>query len=333
MKRCQFSLARLSAGLVSICLLTASAMAEPIALKTEAVPLDPEDPSVTRVGQLRYLGGLWLRSADRAFGGLSGLTLGDGGRRLIAVNDRAYWFTADILRADDGRLRGLANADLSPMRGRSGGRIAGGNVMRDAEAVERLPDGGLIVSFERRHRLWRYQPGPTPAQTTPTPFKTPPALRLAPLNGGIEAIAAFTDGELLIVAEDYRGANGDFVGWLWRDNAWHDVRYAATGQFKPTDFAVLPDGDVIALERRFTAVGGVAGRVQRISRNTIRPGARLVGTELARLERSLSVDNFEGIAVDRDPDGATLIYILSDDNFNRLLQRTLLLLFALDETG
>lgn len=333
MIRCQFSLTRLAAGLASLCLLAASAAAEPITLKVEPVPLDPENPAVTRVGQLQYLGGLWLRSADRAFGGLSGLTLADDGRRLIAVSDRADWFTADILRADDGRLRGLANADLAPMRGRDGGRIAGGNAMRDAEAVERLPDGGLIVGFERRHRLWRYGPGPIPALTTPLPVKAPKALRFAPNNGGLEAIAAFANGELLIVAEDYRATNGDFVGWLWRDDAWHDIRYMATGQFKPTDFAVLPDGDVVALERRFTAVGGVAGRVQRIAADMIEPGARLVGTELARLERSLSVDNFEGIAAHRDPDGATLIYILSDDNFNRLLQRTLLLLFALDETG
>ena len=333
MKRCQFSPARLSAGLLSLCLLATPAVAEPLSLQFEPVPLDTEDPTVTRVGQLRYLGGLWLRSANRAFGGLSGLTLADNGRRLVAVNDRAYWFTADILRADDGRLRGLSNADLAPMRGRGGGRIGGGNAMRDAEAVERLPDGSLMTGFERRHRLWRYHPGPTPAQTTPTPFKTPPTLRFAPVNGGLEAIAAFANGNLLIVAEDYRDATGDFVGWLWRGDAWHDIRYAGTGQFKPTDFAVLADGDVIALERRFSAVGGVAGRVQRISAETIEPGARLAGTELARLERSLSVDNFEGIAAHRDLDGATLIYILSDDNFNRLLQRTLLLLFELDETG
>ena len=330
---CQFSLARLSAGLVSLCLLATAAVAEPVALKIEPEPLDIEDPTVNRVGKLRYLGGLWLRADHDAFGGLSGLTLADNGRRLIAVSDRAYWFTATLRRADDGRLRGLTNADLAPMRGRDGNRITGGNALRDAEAVERQPDGSLITSFERRHRLWRYPLGPTPDRTTPTPFTTPRALQFAPNNGGIEAIAAFANGDLLIVAEDYRATNGDFIGWLRRGNIWRDIRYAATGQFKPTDFAVLPGGDVIALERRFTAVGGVAGRVQRIAGHDIRPGARLVGAELARFERPLNVDNFEGIAVDRDPDGATLIYILSDDNFNRLLQRTLLLLFKLDAAG
>ena len=42
------------------------------------------------------------------------------------------------------------------------------------------------------------------------------------------------------------------------------------------------------------------------------------------------MDNFEGLAVARDADGGTLVYILSDDNFH-FLQRTLLLLFRLDE--
>ena len=49
---------------------------------------------------------------------------------------------------------------------------------------------------------------------------------------------------------------------------------------------------------------------------------------MARFERPLTVDNFEGVAAVQDDDGATLVYILSDDNFN-FFQRTLLLLFRL----
>ena len=56
----------------------------------------------------------------------------------------------------------------------------------------------------------------------------------------------------------------------------------------------------------------------------------LRGALLARFARPLTVDNYEGVAVTRDADGVTLVYILSDDNFN-FLQRTLLLLFRLDE--
>jgi len=38
----------------------------------------------------------------------------------------------------------------------------------------------------------------------------------------------------------------------------------------------------------------------------------------------------EGVAARRGPDGETLVYLISDDNFH-ILQRTLLLMFALEE--
>ncbi len=60
------------------------------------------------------------------------------------------------------------------------------------------------------------------------------------------------------------------------------------------------------------------------------PGARLDGAVVAVLRPPLTVDNLEGVAVRRGAAGGTLIYLVSDDNFNPL-QRTLLLLFALEE--
>ena len=50
---------------------------------------------------------------------------------------------------------------------------------------------------------------------------------------------------------------------------------------------------------------------------------------LATLEMPFVVENFEGIATRRGADDKTLIYLASDDNFI-ILQRTLLLMFALD---
>ncbi len=59
-------------------------------------------------------------------------------------------------------------------------------------------------------------------------------------------------------------------------------------------------------------------------------GARLKGEELGRFAPPYPIDNMEGIAAWRTPEGATRILLLSDDNFNPL-QRTLLLLFELKE--
>ena len=69
-------------------------------------------------------------------------------------------------------------------------------------------------------------------------------------------------------------------------------------------------------------------RLSLISARQIKPGARMLDVELARLAPPYTVDNFEGLAVFPDKRGGTIIYILSDDNFNPL-QRTLLLQFRL----
>ncbi|MCH8214638.1 MAG: esterase-like activity of phytase family protein, partial [Proteobacteria bacterium] len=76
--------------------------------------------------------------------------------------------------------------------------------------------------------------------------------------------------------------------------------------------------------------GGVAVRLVRIDSATIRPGARLEGRVLAEIRPPLTVDNFEGVDARRGPGGKTLIYVVSDDNYNPL-QSTLLLMFELTE--
>ena len=87
---------------------------------------------------------------------------------------------------------------------------------------------------------------------------------------------------------------------------------------------------MLILSRYFKLLGGFKARLERIPARAIEGGAVLKGELLGRFAPPLTVDNFEGVAVTRDADGATLVYILSDDNFH-FLQRTLLLLFRLDE--
>ena len=51
---------------------------------------------------------------------------------------------------------------------------------------------------------------------------------------------------------------------------------------------------------------------------------------LAEFQPPLAIDNFEGLAV-REDGGETLVYLITDDNFSSV-QRTLLFLFALQDT-
>ena len=85
------------------------------------------------------------------------------------------------------------------------------------------------------------------------------------------------------------------------------LSYARSGRFKPTDFTVLPSGDVIVLERRFIPPFNIAARLRIILARAIGRGGTLDGRETARLVGPFTADDMEGTA---------LIYLVSDDNFN-----------------
>ena len=87
-----------------------------LALEVTPVPLDASDPSRAAVGPLRYLGGLWLSSADARFGGLSDLRVSLDGARLFAVSDCGRGFTASLSYDAGGRLSGVADARLVELR-------------------------------------------------------------------------------------------------------------------------------------------------------------------------------------------------------------------------
>ncbi len=180
--------------------------------------------------------------------------------------------------------------------------------------------GGIFVGFERRHRIWRYPALDGPAKAV----KAPKGLSKAPANGGLEALARLNDGRYLALSESLP-ADGGTRGWIGSPGHWSPLSLAVEGRFAATDAASLPDGDVIILERRFPPLGA---RLIRVRAKLLVPGATLTGDELARLEGSSTLDNMEGIAVRQGRYGETLIYLISDDNFNPL-QRTLLMMFEL----
>jgi hypothetical protein len=289
------------------------------------VPLDPEHPERDRVGSLEFRGGLELRGDDARFGGLSGLSISRDGRWLVAVTDQGRWVSLALLHDDRGRLVGVAEARLGPLVDLAGAPLHGKH-LQDAESLARLPGSGLLVAFERQHRLWRYEGG-SGLGGVPKDVPAPAELDQAPSNGGLEAVTALPDGRLLMLVEDW-ARDGHGVGWLGGPEAWTPVRYPLTGQYQPSGAASLLSGDVVVLERYYTPASGPCSRLVRIPLEAVRPGAVLGGEPLAELSSPLSVDNFEGVDVRVAESGEELLYLVSDDNFSAL-QRTLLLQFAL----
>lgn len=127
-------------------------------------------------------------------------------------------------------------------------------------------------------------------------------------------------------------AGGVHAAWLGGAGGWARLTYVADADYRPTGLATLPDGDVIAIERRNPVLFAVGGRIVLIPRETIQPGAAIGGFELARLTPPLLNANFEGIAAWRDPAGAIRLLVISDDNF-LAVQRTLLLELVLTGWG
>ena len=301
--------------------LPADELRQPIAIEVTAehVPLNYQDHRIHTIGKLRYRGGLSLSAGEPHFGGLSGLIVSADGTKITAVSDMGYWLAGSLGYDGSGDLASIGEVRMGPLLAPDGtpttGKLGG-----DAESIAPDNRGGYFIGFEQEHRLWRY-----PSLTVrPSRVEVPDDLAKAPANGGLEALARLDDGSTLALTEQL-AVPGGTRGWLGRPGRWQPLTLAADGGFAVTAAATLPDGDVLVLQRRFPPVGA---RVVRIAAAAIRPGATLDGEELARLEGAHAVDNMEGIAARTGPKGETLIYLLSDDNFNPL-QQTLLLMFEL----
>lgn len=327
-------------SLVGLCLVVAACASVPpplpagaqgqdqaIEIKNSSLPLKIDEPAADRIGRLIWRGGVAMTANSPHFGGWSDLHVAPDGRSLTSISDEGAWLTATIDYDSKGSLAGLSQGRLGQLRGLDGKPIAT-KAEADAEGMARLADGSWLVSFERRHRLWRYRT----LTDTPAPVEGPAEIGRQPANGGIEALTALTDGRVVAISEEYGQRPGTVMGWIGVPAAggyvWRSFDYATVPDFQPTAIAMLPDGSFATIERAFDIVRGVRCRVMRFDAAQLEPGATVRAEELARLVAPYAVDNLEGMAATKGTRGETLLWLISDDNFNRL-QRNILLLFEL----
>lgn len=245
------------------------------------------------------LTGAWeLVVDDPRFGGLSGLAI-DGGR-FLAVSDLGAVAAFDFPTHPRPTVR---IHDL-----REGPGPFGRKWMRDAESLARDPRGrGWWVGYEQRHSLWLYDPS----------FRKP--LESIDLrrpdwrdNRGAEGLLATSDG-LLVTAENGRDAMLAARGKI--------ARLGLDAGAEVADAAIAPDGGHWLLLRS-KGLGGISQSIAPLLQTSsgYRAGP-------AMLVPKAALDNYEGMAIQRRPDGGWRFWLITDDG-HRLMARTLLV--ALD---
>ena len=301
---------------------------DPIELSISPVQLNSEDPRQEQVARLIWRGGLEITSDDDRFGGFSGLLASADGTELLAVSDRGRWFSARVSYGADGHLAGLSDGKIAPLRDLDG-EVLDKKKWRDAESLATFEDGTKLVSFEGKHRIWLYGSTAEALDAKPTAWPQPPGIDDIPKNSGLEALVALQNKGLLVFVQDQVDRpNGK--AFLWREDRWSQLTYERQEKFRPKGATRLPGGDILVLESARLDSKELVTRLVRVAASDIRPRAHLRSIELARLEPPLSVHNFEGIASREGSNGETLIYLLSDNDFDED-HRTLLVMFELED--
>ena len=293
------------------------------------------DAAVRRFGRLEWRGGLVLSSPSRTFGGWSGLSVSPDGTSLLAVSDAGSWLRGKLLY-ERGQVKAIKSAEMGPIRALDGSPLRRSRD-RDAEALTlisgTLDKGTALIAFEQNNRIGVF-PLSKAGPKKPSRYLTlPAAVRSRRGKDGLESVTVLQggprNGAIHAVLERGRPGDGGKEGWLIKNGRMHSFTLTDLGGFEVTDAASLTNGDVIFLERRFRWSEGVRMRLRRVEASSIKPKAVLKGEVLLEADMNQQIDNMEGLAIHRNSAGETILTLISDDNFNRLLQRTVLLQFAL----
>jgi hypothetical protein len=309
---------------------TLAAKADPIAISTTSLSSFQSLSSTTDFGPFAWRGGLELSSSEETFGGLSGLALSADCTSLLAVSDAGRWFRA-ALSYEGENLAGAGDAELAPMLD-SKGNPPKSKVRADAEAIAALGSGRYMAGFESRTRIGIYDIGKSGLKARFQQLKSPKAITEGPANAELESLGRITAGpwkdHYLAISENYADGHDNIRAWLWQ--SWMTVPFTVKRfeDYAITDAAVLPGGDILILERSFGATSLPGMAIRRIESSAIGMGATVEPALLfAGKAPFYAIDNMEGLAI-CERGGETRITLVSDNNFNPNLQRTLLLQFA-----
>jgi hypothetical protein len=254
------------------------------------------------------------------------------GATFLALSDKGDWFTGEIIY-DGTAMTGLANVKSAPMLGDDGKPIQSRGWF-DSESL--AVDGTIVyVGLERANRILRFDFDKGGITARGEVIATPPAVARLPHNKGLEALAFVPKGMPLagtLIAISERGLDGagNILAFLIGGPDPGQFTVRRTNAYDVSDCALLPSGDLLLLERKFSFVDGIGVRIRRIPLGALKAGVLADGQTIFEADLGQEIDNMEVLDVHRDATGALVLTMVSDDNFS-MLQRTLLLQFRLVE--
>lgn len=284
----------------------------------------PQTETCCTAGALQLLGAWHLTSANSAFGGYSAL--------VTASQDELWAFT------DRGYFVRFAKPGANPIVPQFGSTLAASErskAGRDMEAASWDPvTKRLWLAQERENAVVRYGP-----EGRREAARRMPEWRDWLGNYGPEAMVRLRDGRFIVLCECRASWLGPsrYPGFLYADDPIRGGSgtafiFAGPDGYRPTAAAALPDGRILILMRRLVwpVPARFAIKVVIADPAEIVGGQLWQGRELANIAAPWPVDNYEGLAIERDPDGKLVAWIISDDN-GAASQRTLLLKISIDE--
>jgi len=311
------------------------AAAQTATVEVKARPIesfDPRDPTHVRYGALEFRSGLILTSPFRGFGGLSGLRLDKKGEQFIAISDKGHWFTGRLTYRGK-RLAGLADVKSAPLLDSDGRKITARGWF-DSESLA-LDGSAVYVGFERVNQIVRFDFARGGIRSRGEVVPVPSGIATLPFNKGLEALVFVPKGQplagsLIAISERGLDPSGNILGFLIGGPSPGQFTVRRTEKFDISDAVLLPSGDLLLLERKFSLLEGVGIRIRRIPIASIVPDTVIDGPVIFDVDLGYEIDNMEGIDSHVTEDGETVLTMVSDDNFS-MIQRTLLLQFTLVE--
>ncbi|MBU2866058.1 esterase-like activity of phytase family protein [Pacificibacter marinus] len=256
------------------------------------------------LAETQYIGSYLWTSNDALHGGYSGLEVTADGTSFTALSDHGSIATGQFLRDTMGVITDAITTNLLGLKGEAQDELR--YVLQDSEGLAIADDGQIYVSFEGKHRVWKYASNTSRATNMPQH----PAFEKLQSNSSLEALAITKSGELLTVPERSGGETVPFPLYRFDGKAWDIISsIPRRGNYLPVGMDIGPDGKLYLLERWFRGIG-FSSRVRRFDMEDTD-----LTNEITLLESGLGAhDNLEGIAVWHDGTSIRLTMI-SDDNF------------------